>query len=64
MAFERKGIKLPKGIKTQATLLGALYPGMRSTFIKLYMSACREQAGIRVQRNHAIGEAMRGDSDD
>lgn len=65
MAFERKAVKLPKGVKTQATLWGALDPTIRSTYIKMYMSASREQAGIRVQRNHAIGEAMRStDSDD
>jgi hypothetical protein len=64
MAYTSKSINVPKAIKSQARGLSLSLkdPSMFKLFIRMWTEATIQQSGLRVQRNHAIGDAMKGNN--
>ena len=64
MAYTSKSTNVPKAIKQQAAGLSLQDGSLRKKFIRMWVAATVEQSGIRVQRNHAIGDAMKATAND
>lgn len=61
MAYTSKSTNVPKTVKLQAAGLSIKDPSLSKKFIRMWVEASVEQSGIRTQRNHAIGDAMKGE---
>jgi hypothetical protein len=66
MAYTSKSTNVPKAIKSQARGLSLSLkdPSMFKLFIRMWVTATQEQSKVRVNRNHAIGDAMKGSNND
>jgi hypothetical protein len=62
MAYTSKSTNVPKAIKSQARGLSLKDPNLFKLFIRMWTEATVQQSGLRVQRNHAIGDAMKGNN--